>query len=72
MAIAHAAQSDLLPLEDALTTLLVRLGISHEEALMHFNLAPLNTRIDIALLGIIHRAACRKGPTQFHNFFHAG
>ena len=69
MAIAHAAQSDLLPLDDVLMRLLVRLGISREEALMHLNLAPLNTRRDIALLGIIHRAACRKGPTQFHIFF---
>ena len=36
---------------------------------MYFNLAPLNARRDIALLGIIHRAALRNGPPQFHQFF---
>ena len=69
MAIAHAAPSDLVPLDDILTRLLVRLGISQEAALMHFKLAPLNTRRDISLLGIIHKAALRQGPPQFHHFF---
>ena len=60
--IAHAAPSELQPLDDILTRLLVRLGISREDALMTFNLAPLNARRDIALLGIIHKAALRNGP----------
>ena len=69
MAISHAAPSDLLPLDEVLTRLLVRLGISHEAALMNFNLAPLSARRDMALLGIIHRAALRQGPPHFHHFF---
>ena len=69
MAISHAAPSELIPLDDILTRLLVRLQISHEEALMHFHLAPLGARRDMALLGIIHRAALRKGPPQLHQFF---
>ena len=36
---------------------------------MVFNLAPLGARRDIAMLGVIHRAALRKGPEQFHKFF---
>ena len=66
MAIAHAAPSELQPLDDILTRLLVRLGISQEAALVHFNLAPLNARRNIALLGIIHKAALRNGLPQFH------
>ena len=51
------------------TRLLVRLGITHEEALMNFNLAPLNSRRDIASLGLLHRAVLRMGPPQLHQFF---
>ena len=36
---------------------------------MHFHLAPLRARREIALLGIIHRAALRQGPPHFHQFF---
>ena len=36
---------------------------------MHFNLAPLNTRRDIAQLGLIHRAVLRKGPPHLHPLF---
>ena len=39
------------------------------EALLHFNLAPLSTRRDIAMLGLIHRAAIGRGPVQLHGFF---
>ena len=36
---------------------------------MHFNLAPLDTRRAIAMLGVIHRAVRREGPKHFHRFF---
>ena len=36
---------------------------------MNFNLAPLSTRRDIAMLGVIHRAALREGPQQLWKFF---
>ena len=68
-AIAHACPSMLEPLDDVLTRLLVRLSISHEEALFHFNLAPLCTRRDIAQLGLIHRALLRKGLPHLHVFY---
>ena len=39
---------------------------------MNFNLAPLSTRRDIAMLGVIHRAALREGPQQLLIFFPFG
>ena len=38
--------------------------------LLEFNLAPLSMRRDIAMLGIIHRAALGDGPTQFREYFY--
>ena len=69
VAISHCSPSSLEPVNDILTRLLVRLGITHEEALFHFNLAPLETRRDIAQLGLIHRAVLRQGPPHLHKFF---
>ena len=69
MAVAHAAPNLLDALNDILTRLLVRLGISHEVALMHFNLAPLDIRRDIAQLGLIHRSVLNRGPLHFKQFF---
>ena len=68
-AIAHASPILLEAVDDILTRLLVRLGMSHEEALMHFNLAPLNIRRDIAQLGLIHRSILQKGPPHFKELF---
>ena len=59
-------------------------GLSDEEALPHFNLAPLETRRDIAMLGLTHRSArdtlrkcfCplrRRLPRNLtNNFYHTG
>ena len=44
-------------------------GVSCEEALMIFNLAPLNTRRDIAMLGLIHRTVIGGGPDHFKQHF---
>ena len=46
-----------------------RLGISGVNALMNFNLAPLSTRRDIAMLGVVHRAVLQEGPEQLRQFF---
>lgn len=45
----------------------VDLGIS--EALLEHNLAPLSTRRDIAMLGLIHRVVLGVAPAQFNIFF---
>ena len=44
-------------------------GSSEEEALDNFNLAPLSTRRDIAMLGVLHRAAAGKGPPHVREHF---
>jgi hypothetical protein len=45
------------------------LGITKEAGLMDFSLAPLPMRRDIALLGLLHRAAIGEGPPQFRELF---
>ena len=42
-------------------------GLSDEEALLHCNLASLETRRDIAMLGLIHRSVLGCGPRHFTN-----
>ena len=44
-------------------------GLSDEEALLHYNLAPLETRRDIAMLGLIHRSVLGCGPRHLANMF---
>ena len=68
-AVYHATDTTLRPLNNVQTNFLGRLGISELEALMEFNLAPLAARRDIAMLGVIHRAALRQGPAQLWKFF---
>ena len=48
---------------------LKELGITREAALLDFCLAPLAMRRDIALLGLLHRAAIGEGPPQFKEHF---
>ena len=38
---------------------------------MDFNLAPLNLRRDIAMLGLIRRTVIGQGPQHFRQFFYA-
>ena len=45
------------------------MGLGDVDALMHFRLAPLHTRRDIALLGVIHRSAIGQGPPQLQKLF---
>ena len=68
-AIYHAVDTLLATLDRVQETFLRELGLSELEALALFNLAPLSTRRDIAMLGVIHRAALGKGPAQLRAFF---
>ena len=45
------------------------IGIDEVTALVNFHLAPLSTRRDIAMLGLIHRTTMGNGPPQFQDFF---
>ena len=68
-AIYHATATVLKQLDRLQDKLLNQLGITREAALMDFNLAPLSERRDIALLGLLHRAAINEGPQQFRKHF---
>ena len=68
-AIYHATSTALRRLDRLQDSFLKELGITREAALMDFNLAPLATRRDIAMLGLLHRAAIGEGPSQFREHF---
>ena len=68
-ALYHATCTTLRPLNQLQTSFLHNAGLTELEGLMVFNLAPLPTRRDIAMLGLIHRTALGKGPEQFQEFF---
>ncbi len=44
-------------------------AVSKLDALLHFNLAPLRLRRDIAMLGLIHRSVLGIGPPHIRKFF---
>ena len=61
-----------LALLDAVQDKVLRVaGMSKIEALNAVNLAPLAVRRDIAMLGVIHRAALGIGPEQLQQYFKA-
>ena len=43
--------------------------MTEEEALLNYNLAPLNCRRDMAALGLIHRTVLGVGPEHFKKWF---
>ena len=68
-AIYHATRAILCRLDAVQTRFLKDIGVDEVTALNNFHLAPLTTRRDIAMLGLIHRTAMGKGPAQFKEFF---
>ena len=68
-AIYHATRAILRRLDAVQTRFLKDIGVDEVTALNKFHLAPLTTRRDIAMLGLIHRTAMGKGPAQFKEFF---
>jgi hypothetical protein len=67
--IYHAHRDALVRLDHIQERFLEDIGISTKEAMLHFSLAPLVARRDIAMLGLVHRAALKKGPAHFWHFF---
>ena len=67
--IYHASTTVLSELDNVQARFRQQLGLSDVDAFMRFNLAPLCVRRDIAMLGVIHRAALLKGPPQLWPFF---
>ena len=48
---------------------LADVGVDERAALLIFNLAPLEARRDMAMLGLIHRTMLGKGPRHFREYF---
>ena len=68
-AIYHADSTSLGTVDHQYDRFLAGIGLTRKTALLNFSLAPLNSRRDIALLGVIHRATLGKGPRQITKFF---
>ena len=68
-AVYHAAKTTLPGIDAVQRRFLRECGLSDEEALLHFNLAPLETRLDIAMLGLIHRSVLGCDRRHFANMF---
>ena len=68
-AIYHATRAVLSRLDAVQSRFLRDIGVDDISALVTFHLAPLATRRDIAMLGLIHRTILGKGPSQFSAFF---
>ena len=69
-ALYHASKTTLDPLDNLQRRFLREVGgVTPDATLCNLNLAPLNSRRDIAMLGLIHRAALRQGPQHFREWF---
>ena len=68
-AIYHATRVFLSRLDAIPRGFLKDIGVDEVTALVDFHLAPLSTRRDMAMLGVIHRTALGKGPPQFQKHF---
>ena len=66
--IYHAADCHLSRVDNLQTSFLRELGLSDLDAIRLFRLAPLCTRRDIAILGIIHRCVLGYGPLHFREY----
>ena len=68
-ALYHATDTVLQPLGNLQDHFLRQAGVTPLEALLVFNLALLTTQRNVAMLGLIHRAALKKGVAHFHEYF---
>ena len=65
----HAAPTHLGLVDHVQEVLLRELGLTAEEALLNHRLAPLSTRRDCAMLGVIHRTVLGLVPPQLMAWF---
>ena len=68
-AVYHAKREELSKLNAVQTKFLREAGVNEITALRQFNLAPRSLRRDIAMLGVLHRAALGRGPPQLKELF---
>ena len=67
--IYHACDTVLAALNSFQTKFLSMIGISEEDAMFHFNLAPPSCRRNIAMLGLLHRCALGKSLEHLKHLF---
>ena len=70
-AVYHCTDSTLQQVDRVQKRFLREAGLTESEALLRYHLAPLQTRRDIAMLGLIHRTVLGLGPPQFRRWFFA-
>ena len=68
-AVYHAAPTNLDHLDSVQRLFLHGVGLTEEEALLEYRLAPLRTRRDLAMLGLLHRCALKTASPQLLEFF---
>ena len=68
-AVYHATRDVLDKLDRVQSRFLRDAGVDDGSALVHFNLAPLASRRDMAMLGVLHRTVLGKGPPHFKDHF---
>ena len=68
-AVYHAIATVLLSIDSIQEKMLREVGVSTIDALLHYHLAPLKARRDMAMLGLIHRCVLGLGPPQSQEFF---
>ena len=68
-AVYHATDTALDNLDKVQRHFLRELGLTAAEALEKFHLAPLSTRRDVALLGLVHRTVLGEGLPHFAKWF---
>ena len=65
----HAAPTILKQLDDVFDVFLEHVGISMQAALVDYNLAPLCTRRDLAMLALLHKVSLGLAPKPIGNMF---
>ena len=68
-AISHDIRMSLRRLDAVQSGFLKDIAVDQVTALVRFHLAPLSTRRDMSMLGLIHRTVLGKGPPQFQEYF---
>ena len=68
-AIYHAAPSILKPLDEIFWHFISQAGVSEEQSLCNFNLAPLGMRRDIAMLALLHKVSLGTAPEPVCKLF---
>ena len=67
-AVYHASDPVPAALNSTQGSLLQQLGLGSVDAMLYFQLAPLSSRRDIAMLGFIHSCVCGNGPRHCNVF----